>query len=218
MASRVKKMGPRRIADSGSSHRKRTFVLIGCGVLIACVTLAVGLALATGGGGGKARNIAAQTAAQTTTAQTQATTPTTGAQPPAVDQIEVPALSIYRRRNPFKPLVDMVGTNTTTGTSTPTTTGTGPGSGVVTVPSGLVSGGNTAGSVISREITLDGVVTEGGIQYARLRVADQLYDRIAVGDTFGDNFKLLSIGAGSSATILFGDERMTVYTGQSIYW
>ena len=86
------------------------------------------------------------------------------------------------------------------------------------MPEGLVSGGNTAGEVISREITLEGVFEENGNLYARLRVADKVFDRLAAGDTFAGNFKLLALGKDSGATILYGDERLTVYTGQSIYW
>jgi len=39
-----------------------------------------------------------------------------------------------------------------------------------------------------------------------------------VGDIFGDNYKLLAIGRDASATILYGDERFTIFVGQSIYW
>jgi hypothetical protein len=212
MVDRIRKMGPRKIGDSGMSTRRKA-VLVGCGVLVACATLALGIVLASGGGGSKASGIKAQ--AQTTTAQAQSTTPSAAStETSGLEKVEVPPLSIYGRRNPFKPLVNMEQQTSPTTPTTPTT----PGTGVVTVPEGLVSGGNTAGEVISREITLEGVFEENGNLYARLRVADKVFDRLAAGDTFAGNFKLLALGKDSGATILYGDERLTVYTGQSIYW
>jgi len=88
---------------------------------------------------------------------------------------------------------------------------------VVRVPEQLRGGTNPPPEVLSRAVTLDGVTRQDGKPLVRIRVGDELYDNISVGQTFGVNYKLLSVGDDSSATILYGDERFTVFTGQSIY-
>jgi hypothetical protein len=202
MADRIKKMKPRR---TGDTYSVRTLVVAGC-IAVICVTLVLGIVFAVGGSSGKqGKGIEAQTAPGTSSTTPAGTTVAPSGQTDA-SQVEAPPLSIYRRRNPFKPLVNMEASST------------GTGAGVVTVPPGLDGGASNVGDVVSRSITLEGTSEQDGRLFARIRVGDQLYDRVAVGDTFGDSYKLLSMGKDSNATILYGDERFTVYVGQSIYW
>lgn len=208
MPERIRKMNPRRAGESGAGGKKKA-LLAASVVLLACLVIVLGLVFA--GGGDKSKSIKAQSsgAVQAQSTPTAATTASTG-----IEQVEVPPLSIYRRRNPFKPLVNM---EEPTVPTTPTT-GTGPTGGTVTVPPALASGSNNPGDVVSRVTSLEGVYEQDGKMYARIRVADQVFDNLAAGDVFAEHYKVLAIGADSSATILYGDERIKVYTGQSIYW
>lgn len=205
-----KRMKPKTAGEHDSHNR---YIRIGL-VVVAGIVLVLCLAFFAGGGK-KGGRITAQTSTATTPTTpttTPATTPTASS---AVDinAVQVPPLSIYMRRNPFEPLVDL------SVATAATTTGTGPaGAGVVAVPQALAGPGDPAGKVLSREVTLEGVYEQEGKMFARVRVADQLFDKVAIGDTFGGNFKLLSLGKDSSAIIIYGDERFTVYIGQSIYW
>jgi hypothetical protein len=155
-------------------------------------------------GGKKNSQIVAQTSAPTSSA------PTTSAPQKEVniEELQVPPLSIYRRRNPFKPLVNMEAPQ-----QTAAATGTG---GVVVVPNEIDP--NSTNPVISKVITLEGIFEENGNRFARIRVADELFEKVAKGEVFANNYKLLSIDGDSSATILYGDERFTIYVGQSLYW
>jgi hypothetical protein len=209
----IRKMKPRKMGDS----RNQSFALAAV-VAVACLALTLGILFIIGSGKGKndSRGIAAQTSgtvqpAGTSSAAQSALT---------IEQVEVPPLSIYHRRNPFKPLVNMeqAAAETTPTTSATSTTGAGS-TGLVTIPPQLVQlGRETPGEVVSRAVTLEGVFEQEGKRFARIWVADRLFEKVAVGDTFGDNYKLLDIGRDASATILYGDERFTVFVGQSIYW
>jgi hypothetical protein len=212
MAQKIKKMRPKRIDEKNSNSVKIAWIVGAVGL---CVLLVAGIAIATsgsnkGGGGIKAQgSVPATTTAPGSTPQT-----TTPAAPTlTVEQVQVPPLSIYRRRNPFEPLVDeevLSGPNGTTATG-------GAGLDVVTVPPQLRTDSNGVPETVSTAITLEGVTKQADATVARISVAGQAFDNIAVGQTFADNYKLLSINGDSSATILFGDERFTIYTGQSIY-
>lgn len=209
MPDRIRKMGPRRTEELDTGRSKR--LVIGVSVaLVVCMVLVIGLVIA-GGGDDKSSSIKAQA---TGTAQ-PATAPTTAAETSGIEQVEVPPLSVYLRRNPFKPLVNMEEQTLPTVTDT---TGTGPAGGTVTIPPELVSGSSNPGDVVSTATLLEAVYEQDGRTLARLRIADQVFDGVTVGDVFGQHYKLLALGADSSATILYGDERMKLYTGQSIYW
>lgn len=208
MPERIRKMNPRKAGEPGAGGKKKAYLAVSV-VVLACLAIVLGLVFA--GGGDKSKSIKAQSsgAAQAPSTPTAAATASTG-----IEKVEVPPLSIYRRRNPFKPLVNMDPTETTT----PTTTGTGLTGGTVTVPPALASGSNNPGDVVSRVTSLEGVYEQDGRMYARIRVADEVFDNLAAGDVFAEHYKVLAIGSDSSATILYGDERIKVYTGQSIYW
>ena len=209
MPERIKKMNPRKAVESRAGGKRKVYFAVSV-VVLSCLAIVLGLVFA--GGGDKSKSIKAQSSgsAQAQSTPAAATTASTG-----IEQVEVPPLSIYRRRNPFKPLVNMEEPTVPTTTAT---TGTGPAGGTVTVPPGLVSGSSNPGDVVSRVTSLEGIYEQDGKMCARIRVADQVFENLATGDIFAEHYKLLSIGADSSATILYGDERIKVYTGQSIYW
>lgn len=210
MPERIRKMNPRKAGESGAGGKKKALLAVSV-VLLACLAIVLGLVFA--GGGDKSKSIKAQSSG-TAQAQSAPTSAAAATESSGIEKVEVPPLSIYLRRNPFKPLVNM---EEPTVPTTPTT-GSGPAGGTVTVPPALASGSNNSGDVVSRITSLEGVYELDGKTYARIRVADQLFDNLAAGDVFAEHYKVLAIGADSSATILYGDERIKVYTGQSIYW
>ncbi len=211
MSQKIRKMKPRKQGEADSRSVRIAWVV---GALGLCILLVAGVIIATGDDGRKNKRITAQeesTAPATPNAASSA--PTTKL---TLEQVQVPPLSIYRRRNPFEPLVNMDSMSAGTSPGTPGT-GVAGGSRVVRVPEQLRGGTNPPPEVLSRAVTLDGVTRQDGKPLVRIRVGDELYDNISVGQTFGVNYKLLSVGDDSSATILYGDERFTVFTGQSIY-
>jgi hypothetical protein len=212
MQKEIKKMKPRRAGDEESSNSVKIAWIVGAVGL--CIMLVAGIAIASGDNKKKAPSIVAQENTESAPAAVQTSAPATPTL--KIEQVEVPPLSIYRRRNPFTPLVNMQAV--TSGAVAPTSVpGAGGAVSVVTVPPDLRTGPNAPPETLSSAITLDGVYKQGDKSFARIRVGDQLYDGIASGQTFANNYKLLALGGDSSATILFGDERFTIFTGQSIY-
>lgn len=209
MPQQFRKMKPKKA--SGEESRSLKFAWI-VGAVGLSILLVAGIAIATGGTGSKKKSDKRIMAQGETT--TPSTTPATGSVPTTtltIEDVAVPPLSIYRRRNPFEPLVNLEGEP-----SGVTTLPEG-GSRVVSVPPELRSGSRQTPATVSVAITLDGINKQGDKVFARLRVGDQVYDNVPVGGTFAEHYKLLSVSGEASATILFGDERFTIFTGQSIY-
>ncbi len=205
MAQVVRKMKPRKQRDE-LERRLRTIAV----VVAVCLILLVGIVLFAIPGKGNKQAITAQTSSAPASSA-----PKTSQQ--TLESIQAPPLSIYRRRNIFKPLVNMETTSSTTGTTSQTPTG-GAGPSVVTMPPELDPSGREAGSVVSTAITLEAVSEQDGRLYARIRVGDTVFEKVAAGQVFANNYKLLSLSKDSSATVLYGDERFTIYAGQSLYW
>lgn len=209
MPHEVKKMRPKRMDEENSNSVKIAWIVGAVGL---CVLLVAGIAIATGGKAKKGPGIQAQISPSTPSSTTPASTPqtTTPAGPKlTIEQVAPPPLSIYRGRNPFGPLVNLQQVSTATGAGTDVP--------VVTVPPDLRTDSNGVPETASTAITLEGVTKQGDQSVARISVGDQTFDGISVGQAFGDHYELLAVGGDSSATILFGDERFTIYTGQSIY-
>jgi hypothetical protein len=204
-------MKPKRAVDSNEA-RLRTIAI----VMVACLVLAVGILLATSPGGSRGPGITAQSSEPTDAESAPASQPV---QTQKLEEVQAPPLSIYRRRNIFKPLVSIEGAQET-GQTTTTTTGTAGAAApsYITLPPELDPGGASAGTVLSTAITLEGVFEQEGKLFARIRVGDALFEKVAVGEVFGGNYKLLALGRDSSAEVLYGDERFTIFTGQSLYW
>ncbi|PKQ28441.1 MAG: hypothetical protein CVT63_02775 [Candidatus Anoxymicrobium japonicum] len=209
MSQRIKKMKPKSVDERNSETSSVKIAWI-VGAVGLCVLLVAGIAIATGGGSRKnGAGIMAQASPAATPATTSSSTPASSGL--IIEQVQVPPLSIYKRRNPFEPLVNM---------ETPmveSATQTGAGVRVVNVPPELRRGASSQDAIASTAITLDGILREGGNSFAKLRVGDQTFDRVEVGGVFGEHYKLLTVGGNASATVLFGDERVTIFTGQSIY-
>lgn len=212
MPKKIKKMRPKRMDEENSNSVKIAWIVGAVGL---CVLLVAGIAIATSGSNKKDTGIRAQTSTPTTTTPAGSTPQTTTPAAPklTLEEVQAPPLSIYRRRNPFEPLVNLEVPSVPV---TPTPTG-GAAVNVVTVPPQLRTGSNGVPETVSASITLESVTKQGDRSVARINVAGQVFGNVAVGQTFADNYKLLSIGGDSSATILFGDERFTIFTGQSIY-
>ncbi len=211
MAREVKKLKPKKALDS-TEYRLRTVAI----VMVLCLLLVIGIVVVFGPGKSKKGGTTAQTSQPTASAPAQSA--------PGIESVLVPPLSIYRRRNIFQPLVDednLAGlVATTAASSTGTAGGTARGGlpSTISVPAELDPSGANAGRVISTALTLEGVFEQDGKLYGRIRLGDTLYEKVAVGEVFGDYYKLLALGKDSSASILYGDERFTVFAGQSLYW
>jgi hypothetical protein len=207
MSRELKKMKPRTMTDT-AEKRLRTVAI----VMVLCLLLVIGIVVAISPGKSKKRNITAQTSQPTSSA---------AAKTADIETVMVPPLSVYRRRNIFKPLVSMEESSTPGAATTGVGTTGGAASSspnYVTLPPELDASGQEVGTVISTAITLEGVFEQDGNMYARIRVGDNLFEKVAVGDVFADYYKMLAIGKDSSATILYGDERFSIFTGQSLYW
>lgn len=220
MGKTMKKMNPRKIGK----NRKRS-LLITVISLVVVLAVVMGVLLFTLGErkGGEAQ-ISAQETDETTDGNTQEGATQEGAQEGqesattslSIEDVTVPVIFINRRRNPFKPLVDM---KSEIACSEQAPAPVQPAGGVVTLPPELdnTSQGSSP-TVVSTVVTLENVFEENGELFARIVVGDQLFEKVAVGETFASYFKLLSLGEESGATLLYGDERFSFYQGQSIYW
>lgn len=107
---------------------------------------------------------------------------------------KVEGYEIYENKDPFQPLV---GAGAQTQTQTVTTTTTTP------------DGGVTSTSAQVKLIT----IPLG--DSAAIEVNGTLYEGLKVGDTFANNFKLMSIGTGS-VIIQYGDNQYTLYLGETL--
>ena len=210
MSDNLRKMKPKEITEGQSGAKLQTAVIVG--VIGLAVLMGIAFAIGSLGNG---KDLTAQTSSASTGIAPSTSTTTTLTSTANIQSVEVPPLSIYKRRNPFKPLVNMVAPTLPTGT---TSAGGAGDIAVVVVPPELNSQTNAAGQVLSRAVTLDSVTKQDGQLFAHITVGDQAFDRVAVGQTFGNNFKVLTLDKDAGATILFGDERFTFAVGQSRYW
>jgi hypothetical protein len=192
--------------------RQQLAVIAGAVVVLFLVFLLVIRPALTGGGGG---NKAAPPAPGTTAVPTATTLPPGG--PPSE------SFEVFATKNPFAPLV---GPNTTTPAGGTTGT-TGPGGTGVTGGTGGTSGttvpaaspGAAGGAATeprrSQRVALLNVYQSGGRTVADVRVNDTVFTKLAPGDVFDTNFKVVSL-QGSCGTFLFGDERFDLCEGQEI--
>lgn len=216
MTREVKKMSPKSIEAS-----RNRGLAITAAILVAILVVVLGITVFTGGKDNNSKSrIVAQESEATPAAEEGAETVTTEGL--TIEEVQVPPLSINRRRNPFKPLIDKKSTITCELGESPPVQPLG--GGLVTVPPELERGrtGDPAETgepeVVSTIITLEDIYEEDGKLYASIRVADQLFSKVVEGETFAENYKLLVIDRVSGATVLFGDERFSFSVGQSIYW
>ena len=215
MPKKVKKMSPRSI----NVNRNKGFAITAA-VLVVILVVVLGILIFTGGNDSK-REIVAQESEENSNGSEESATPTTATTTGlSIEQVEVPPLSINRRRNPFRPLLDQKSRIECALEEVAPITPLG--GGIVTVPPELERGHSggpaTEAEVVSTIVTLEDIFEEDGKLYASITVADQLFGKVVQGETFAESYKLLVLSRESGATILFGDERFTFFVGQSIYW
>ena len=163
------------------------------------------------------------------TALAPTTTPTTEPLPEETEEPDGPrrgrgpveTFELFAARDPFDPLVAAeatggagpAGNPPTTGTNgTDTGTGTATG-GTGTGGSGGISGGGGE-NVGGHRVRLVDVFVQGGRNRAQVQVDGTVYT-VDEGETFADNFQLLSV-EGQCATMLFGDDQFTICEGEEI--
>jgi len=158
--------------------------------LLVLVVIAVLYKLLSGGGGEAAFDPIPRTSARPT--------PT----PTAVSTLPVVPV-VIEGKDPFEPLVSAASAPGPSGGPAPA-----PG------PSGGPSGGGSNPSGSSRRVTLVDVFTRSGERMATVTVDGTEYT-VHVGDTFADNYRLLSLTS-SCGNFVFGDERFTLCIGQEV--
>lgn len=143
----------------------------------------------------------------------------------------VETTEVFASRDPFKPLLTTGGSGETTddtGEITDTTdtgdastdtddTGTIEDPGGTTDdpdPDGDGNGSDGDQNVEGHTVQLIGINGSGDDATAQIQVDDTIYT-VQEGETFADNFELLST-SGECATVLFGDDQFTVCEGEEI--
>ncbi len=145
--------------------------------------------------------------------------------PPAEETPPEETFEVFESKDPFRPLVSAgaapgtttggtagapaTGGTTTGGTAGGTTGGTTGGA----APGGPGAAGGSAPSGGQR-IQLVDVFEENGSQRAQVKVGSTVHT-VSVGQTFADNFKLVSV-SGNCATMLHGDDKFTLCEGEEV--
>jgi hypothetical protein len=127
-------------------------------------------------------------------------------------------------RDPFVPLITVPtstvppetssttgGETTTTGGETTTTSG---GGSTTSTTGGGTTTTTSPDTPVGKRVTLLEIRDEGGVRQAVLTVDGVTYT-VKVGDTFADDFKVISLGA-SSGVFMYRDSVFTLAVGQSI--
>jgi hypothetical protein len=125
-------------------------------------------------------------------------------------------------RDPFAPLIiaptstTVPGETTTTGGETTTTGGetTTSGGGTTTTTGGGSTTTTSPDTPAGTRVALLEIREEGGVREAVLTV-DGVTFTVAVGETFADDFKVISLGT-SSGVFMYRDSVFTLAVGQSI--
>jgi hypothetical protein len=151
--------------------------------------------------------------APVTVASPAVTSPSPAAAP-AGRHHPVQTFQVFAPRDPFKPLVSAA-TGTTSGTTTTGGTGTtGSGGSGGGTSSGGTSSSSGGRAVSGHRVKLVDTFTQNGGKKAEVEVDGTVY-RVGPGQTFADNFKLLSI-SGKCASLLFGDDQFSLCEGQEV--
>ncbi|HEX2241369.1 MAG TPA: hypothetical protein VHJ82_09545 [Actinomycetota bacterium] len=130
----------------------------------------------------------------------------------------VETFEVFAAKDPFEPLIDpdaaAGGAAAPAGEAAgeePIDGGGNGGNGTDAGPGGGGGGGEEIGG---RRVRLVDVFTENGQRRAQIQVDATVYT-VDVGETFADNFQLLST-SGECATLLFGDDQFTLCEGEEI--
>lgn len=125
---------------------------------------------------------------------------------------------VFSGRDPFQDLFGNSQSGSTGGSTTPPPTGpaggtTPPPSGGTTPPPSNPGGGSGPGSSIvvgGHSVLLDDVfVSQSGVRKAQVDVDGTVYT-VAAGESFDDNFKLVSFPSDSCAHFVYGDTGFTL--------
>jgi hypothetical protein len=181
-----------------SLRERRTQLALGGGVLAILVVFL--LLKVVGGGGGSSGALPVTTSP--TVAPIVSPSPTPAPQPTV----------IFGGRDPFQPLFSS-STPSPTGTGTPSPTGTGTPSPTPSPTSTSTGTGKGSSTTIGGHVVqLDDVfVSTSGVKKAQIEVDGTVYT-VAVGQTFDDNFMLVSFVGDPCTNLVFGDQPFQLCT------
>ncbi|MFN2525557.1 MAG: hypothetical protein ABR505_04745 [Actinomycetota bacterium] len=131
----------------------------------------------------------------------------------------IETFEVFAAKDPFEPLITPGAGGAAAagdGEAAPAEEGAGEagGDGAVDGDGGAPGGGGGGERIGGRRVRLVDVFTENGDRRAQIQVDATVYT-VDVGETFAQNFRLLST-SGECATLLFGDDQFTLCEGEEI--
>lgn len=133
----------------------------------------------------------------------------------------IETFEVFAAKDPFEPLIDPEGAAGAAAAGgeagAPAEEGAGETGGGGDGDAGGPTGGGGGGGgeqIGGRRVRLVDVFTENGNRRAQIQVDATVYT-VDVGETFAENFRLLST-SGECATLLFGDDQFTLCEGEEI--
>jgi hypothetical protein len=188
-----------------SLSERRTQVALGGAVVAILVVLLLVKVL---GGGGNEAAIPPSGAGGGTVAPS--TTPSASPS----ETPSAPPIAIFGGRDPFQPLFSTT-TSSPTGTGTPTPTGTGTPTPTGTpspTPTSTGTGKGSSTTIGGHVVQLDDVfVSTSGVKKAQIEVDGTVYT-VTAGQTFDDNFMLVSFVGDPCTNLVFGDQPFQLCT------
>jgi len=179
---------------------RRTQLAAGGGLVAALIVLVLVKVLLGGGGTPETLTPSTGFTPNPTTSPSPTPSPTTS------------PIVIFGGRDPFQPL--FVSTTAPTGSPTPTSTGTGSPSPTGTgspSPSGTSAQGSST-TIGGHHVQIDDIfVSTSGVKKAQVEVDGTVYT-VAAGQTFDDNFKLVSFVGDPCGNFVFGDQSFQLCT------
>lgn len=213
--------------EAVAETRNRLPLLAGGGLAL---VLLLFLATKVLGGGGGGDDVPPTAATGVTTVTTAA--PAAAAAP--AEEAPVETFEVFNTKNPFQPLRSAA-TASPAAASPAAATPVAPAPAVVATPVAVTpapattvataapapvqsgaTGGQTTAPVQSTRVALLDVFTEGDRVVANVRVNDTV-SKVAAGDTFASNFKVVSLDAGERCgRFLFGDDQFRLCRGEEV--
>jgi hypothetical protein len=144
--------------------------------------------------------------------------PTAAAAASAAAAAEPPpeTFEVFESKDPFRPLI--VEQTAAAGGTANAATGAGGGTSSNANGGGTATGSTGAGGAPApsggQRVTLLDVLDEGGTTKAQVKVGSTVY-KVASGEVFADNFKVVSI-SGNCVTLLHGDDKFTLCEGEEV--
>lgn len=199
----------------GPDDRRRRMVLLAGGAVAALLLVLVAVMLLSGGGDDGSTS----STTQPTTRPSGATTTTTAA--PGSGSRET--FEVFTTKNPFLPLRSAGGGAAPAGSTTPApggtaggTTGGATGGTTTAGGTGTAGGGGSAEPRRGARVALQDVFAEGGQVKANVRVDDTVH-KVAAGEVFATNFKVVSLSQGERCgRFLLGDDPFRLCKGEEL--